>query len=148
MFENPTNLPNTLFDEFRRLTEEINEVFAGGLTSGGAIRSVPRGSFPAINVVQTPADVEVYLFAPGIDPKKLNVSVQQNLLTLSGERSIPVDENASYYRQERFSGEFQRAVALGDDVDPDRVEAKYRDGIVQIKLHRRESARPRQIQIL
>ena len=52
-----------------------------------------------------------------------------------------------YYRQERFGGEFRRVMSLPEDVDPDRVQAKYADGIVQISIERRESARPRQIQI-
>ncbi|TLY78779.1 MAG: Hsp20/alpha crystallin family protein, partial [Gammaproteobacteria bacterium] len=56
-------------------------------------------------------------------------------------------EKATYYRQERFGGEFRRVISLPEDVDPERVEAKYRDGIVQITVHRRESARPRQIEI-
>jgi HSP20 family protein len=100
-----------------------------------------------MNVVQTPEDVQIYVFAPGIDPKKLDVSIQQGLLTIAGERRIAIDDKASYYRQERFSGEFRRAVSLGEDIDPERVEAKYRDGIVQIRLRRRESAKPRQIEI-
>jgi len=91
--------------------------------------------------------VTVYLFAPGIDAKKLEISIQQNVLTVSGEREVPRDDAATYYRQERFGGEFRRVISLPDDVDPDKVEASYRDGIVQITVRRRESAKPRQIAI-
>jgi HSP20 family protein len=60
---------------------------------------------------------------------------------------VPVDEAANYYRQERFDGEFRRVITLPDDVDPDRVEAKYRDGVLQITVQRREAVRPRQITV-
>lgn len=147
MFGSLSGLQSSLLDEFWRLHNEMEEVLSDGLASSSGIRSLPRGAFPAINVVQTPSEVQVYLFAPGIDPKQLNVSIQQNLLTIEGRRQIPNQERASYYRQERFSGPFHRAISLSDEVDPQRVEATYRDGIVQITLHRREAAQPRQIQI-
>jgi len=111
------------------------------------IRSVSRGTFPPTNVGATSKSVDVYLFAPGIDPKGLDISIQQNLLLVSGQRRLPVDEKATYYRQERFAGEFRRVITLPEDVDPDRVEAKYRDGVLQISLQRKEAVRPRQIQV-
>jgi HSP20 family protein len=147
MFARLNGLPGLLLDDFWRLQQEVDQLLGDGFASPGGIRSLPRGSYPAINVVQTPGEVQVYLFAPGIDPKKLEVSIQQGLLTIAGERAIPTDDKATYYRQERFSGEFRRAVSLGEDIDPERVDARYRDGIVQITLHRRESAKPRQIEV-
>ena len=146
MFGTTTNMPSSVFDELWRLQQEVDELF-GGWSSPLGIRSLPRGSFPAINVGQTAEGVDIYLFAPGIDPKSLDISIQQNLLTVSGKRDIRVHEEASYYRQERFSGEFRRVISLPEDVDPERVQAKYVDGIVQIGVQRRESARPRQIEI-
>jgi HSP20 family protein len=147
MFGRFTGVPSSLLDDLWRLQQEADDMLGGAMSSEGGIRSLPRGSYPAMNVVQTPEDVQIYVFAPGIDPKKLDVSIQQGLLTIAGERRIAIDDQASYYRQERFSGEFRRAVSLGEDIDPERVEAKYRDGIVQIRLRRRESAKPRQIEI-
>lgn len=147
MFIRFSNLQDSMWDDFRRLHQAIDEVFSGPYTAGGGIRSLPRGSFPPMNVIQTPSDIQVYVFAAGIDPKKLNVSIQQGLLTISGERTVAQDQKATYYRQERFSGEFSRAISLGDEVDPEHVQATYRDGIVQVKLQRRESAKPRQIEI-
>ena len=146
MFGIPSNMPSSVFDELWRLQQEVDELF-GSWSSPLGIRSLPRGSFPAINVGQTPERVDVYLFAPGIDPKSLDISIQQNLLTVSGKREIKPEEESSYYRQERFAGEFRRVISLPEDVDPERVQAKYVDGIVQIGIQRRESARPRQIEI-
>jgi HSP20 family protein len=136
-----------LLAQFRRLEEELDEIFGGATTWTGGIRSLPPGTFPAVNVGGTEDNVTVYLFAPGIDAKKLEISIQQNVLTVSGGREVPRDDAATYYRQERFAGEFRRVLSLPDDVDPDRVEASYRDGIVQINVRRRESAKPRQIAI-
>ncbi len=146
MFGIPSNMPSSAFDELWRLQQEVDELF-GSWTSPLGIRSLPRGSFPAVNVGQTPERVDVYLFAPGIDPKSLDISIQQNLLTVSGKRELRAEEEADYYRQERFSGEFRRVISLPEDVDPERVQAKFVDGIVRIELQRRESARPRQIAI-
>jgi HSP20 family protein len=146
LFGRLTGFQDSLLDEFWRLHQEMDEILSDGASSG-AIRSAPRGAFPAINLIQTPAEVQVYLFVPGVDPKKLEVSVQQGLLTVSGERQLSVNDQATNYRRERFGGEFRRAISLGNEVDPDKVEATYRDGILQIRVRRREAARARQIEI-
>lgn len=135
-----------LLTQFRRLEQELDEAFGSGTPWSGGIRSLPPGTFPAINVGSSEHGVMVYLFAPGIDPKKLDISMQQNVLSISGAREA-TEEKDNYYRRERFSGEFRRVISLPDDVDPDKVEASYRDGIVQIRVQRRESARPRQISV-
>jgi len=135
-----------LFDEFRRLESEMDPLSGRGAFPAG-IRAMRRGTFPPINMGATPERVDVYLFAAGLDPKNLDISIQQNLLAVSGERKVPLDETADYYRQERFDGEFRRVITLPDDVDPDRVEAKYRDGVLQITVPRREAVRPRQITV-
>jgi len=146
MFTSPYS-ESPLAAQFRRLEQELDEVFGGATPWTGGIRSLPPGTFPAINVGGTEDAVTVYVFAPGIDARKLDISIQQNVLSISGTREIPRDENASYYRQERFDGEFRRVLSLPDDVDPDKVDASYRDGIVEITVRRRESAKPRRISI-
>jgi HSP20 family protein len=147
MFSRSTSVRDALLADFWRMQEELDDLLGGRAAFSGGIRSLPHGSFPAINVLQTPDNVQVYLFAPGLDPKKLDISIEQNLLSISGERQVPMEDKATYYRQERFAGAFNRAISLSDDVDPDRVDATYRDGIVHITLNRRESAKPRHIQI-
>jgi HSP20 family protein len=147
MFTRVTYSEAPLLAEFRRLEQELDELFATSTPWSGGIRSIPSGTFPAINVGSTGDSVTVYVFAPGIDPKQLEISMQQNVLSISGRRPVPVDESATYYRQERFGGEFRRVITLPEDVDPDKVDASYRDGIVQITVHRRESTKPRQIEI-
>jgi HSP20 family protein len=138
--------PDSLFDEFRRLENQMDQLFGSSPWPAG-LRAVQRGTFPPLNVGATPERVDVYLFAANLDPKSLDLTIQQNLLAVSGSRKVEVNENADYYRRERFDGDFRRVITLPDDVDPERVEAKYRDGILQITIQRRESARPRQITV-
>jgi HSP20 family protein len=145
MFGSLTNFEG-LFQEFRRMEQQIDELFGRGVQPP-AIRSVARGTYPPINIGENAEAVDVYLFAAGLDPKSINLSIQQNLLTVSGERKIPANEKAVYYRQERFSGDFQRVIALPRDVDPDRVDAKYVDGVLHIKAHKRETAKRREITV-
>jgi HSP20 family protein len=146
MFSSLSGLEGSVFDQFRRLQEEMDELF-GQWSAPVGIRSLPRGSFPAVNVGASPDKLEVYLFVPGVDPKQLEISIQQNLLTVSGERKISQKDDKATYRQERFSGEFRRAITLPEDVAADGVDARYRDGVLQISIPRREQARPRQIQV-
>jgi HSP20 family protein len=147
MFSRVTYSENPLFTEFRRLEQELDDLFASATPWVGGIRSLPAGTFPAVNVASTDDAVTVYLFAPGIDAKKLDISLQQNLLSVSGERAVQVEDSATHYRQERFGGSFHRVITLPEDIDPQKVEASYRDGIVQIRVQRHESAKPRQIRI-
>jgi HSP20 family protein len=145
MFGNLTTFEN-LFDELRRMQQGVDQIFGRSSLPAG-IRSVSRGTFPPTNVGATENEVHVYLFAPGLDAKSFNISIQQNLLLVSGTRKLPINEKATYFRRERFEGEFRRVITLPEDVDPERVEAKYRDGVLQISLRRRETTKPRQIQI-
>ena len=146
MFANMTNFGGSLFDDFRRLEEEMDQLYGRWPLPAG-IRSVARGTYPPLNVGATPELVDVYLFAAGLDPKTLDISIQQNLLMVSGERKAPKKEGSNYYRKERFDGNFRRLITLPDDVDPDQVDAQYRDGVLQICMKRREATRPRQIEV-
>ena len=149
MFEGLWSYEHPLSGQIRRLEEELDALFGGGasLTGTRNIRSLPAGTFPAVNVAATPDAILVYLFAPGVDPKGFDISLQQNLLSIAGAREIPVDKSATYYRQERFSGEFRRTINLPEDADPERVEARYANGILTVRIGRRESAKPRQIEV-
>lgn len=146
MFNRLTSVGGGLFDDFRRVEDEMDALFGRWPWPAG-IRSVARGTYPPINVGATSEQVDVYLFAAGLDPKTLDISLQDKLLTVSGERKAPVEKDVDYYRKERFDGAFRRVISLPEDVDPDRVDARYRDGVLQIHVQRRAAARPRQIEV-
>ena len=147
MYPSLLSLPGDLFAEFDALQRQMDRLL-GARPPSSSIRAVERGTFPAINIGTTPEALEIYAFAPGIDPGTLDVSVDKGLLTLSGERRITAPEGAkSHYASERFDGSFRRVVALPEDADPDRVEASYRDGVVRIRIQKREASRPRRIEV-
>ena len=146
MFANLSGLEGGLFDEFRRMEQEMDQIFGRGPWATG-IRSVARGTYPPINIGGTAEQVDVYLFAAGVDLQSLNISIQQNLLTVDGERKLIGEEGADYFRKERFDGAFHRVVTLPDDVDPEQVEAGYRDGVLRITIKRRVESKPRQIEV-
>lgn len=135
-----------LIQEFQRLEREMDEMLGRWAWPLGT-RSATRGNFPPMNIGVTPDHVEVYFFAPGLDPKSIEVSVQQNVLTIAGERTVPAQENVTWYRKERFDGSFRRVIGLPEDVQPDRIQARYRDGILYVTAERPESAKPRKIDI-
>jgi HSP20 family protein len=134
------------FAELDRLQREIQQAF--DLTP--SIRGVGRGGFPALNVGGTPQSVEIYVFAPGLDPAKFEVQIEKGVLTIAGERAPTLrrgDEKLSVHIDERFDGRFRRVVSLPDDIDPNAVNAEYRDGVLHISIKRRESAVPRRIEV-
>lgn len=141
--------PGDWFADFDALHRQVERLFG---PSSASIRAVERGSFPAINVGVTPEAVDIHAFAPGIDPAKLDVTIDKGLLTISGERTTPAaatagDAKLNVYARERVSGAFRRVVSLPEDADPERVEAKYRDGVVHVRVLKHEASRPRRIEI-
>jgi HSP20 family protein len=138
--------PRDMFAEMDRLQREMQQAFDLSPT----IRGFGRNGFPALNVGGTPQAIEVYAFAPGIDPATLEVHLERGLLTIAGERKSALPEagsKAAVHINERFEGAFRRVLTLPDDADPDAVSAKLRDGVLRITIQRRASAQPRRIAI-
>ena len=138
-----------LFADFGDLQRQVEQLF-GALGLPSSIRAVRRGAFPAINMGTTDEAVEIYALAPGIDPAKLDVSIAEGLLTIAGERNndVPQErEKLSVYARERFTGSFKRVVSLPEDVDAAQVNATYRNGVLRVVLPKRESSKPRRIEV-
>lgn len=138
--------PRDIFAEVDRLQREMQQAF----DLSPSIRGFGRNGFPALNVGGTPQAIEVYAFAPGVDPATLDVHLERGLLTIAGERksSLPkAGGKTAVHINERFEGTFRRALTLPDDADPDAVEAKLRDGVLHVTVQRRASAQPRRIAI-
>ncbi len=135
-----------LFAELNRMQQMLDRVFP---TPGSSIRS-QAGAFPVLNVGTTPGSIEVQALAPGLDPSKLEITIDRGLLVIAGERRSqlpPQDERASVYASERFAGRFRRVVSLPEDADPARVDASYRDGVLRVSVAKRESSLPRRIEV-
>jgi HSP20 family protein len=139
--------PRDLFAEFDRLQREL-----GGLVEPSpSIRGIGRGGYPAVNVGTTADGVEIFAFAPGLDPASIVVDLDRGVLTLSGDRAsnLPpkADEKITLHLNERFVGRFRRVVSLPDDIDPSAVQAAYRDGVLHVSVKRRAAAQPRRITV-
>ena len=139
--------PRDVFSELERLQREMQDAFE----AGPSIRGVGRGGFPAVNVGGTPQSVELYAFAPGLDPSSIEVNLERGVLTISGEREseLPAqNDKSTVHINERFAGRFRRVISLPeDDVNPSGVSADYRDGVLHVSVKRREAPQPRRIAI-
>ena len=138
-----------LFSEMDRWQQRLDQAFRPG--TGSSLRALSHRSFPAINVGSTPDAVEVLALAPGITPDALQITIDKGLLVIAGERkddeTEPAGDNVAVYAQERFKGAFRRVISLPDDIDPARIDATCRDGMLRVTVARREASRPRQITV-
>ncbi|NWG75776.1 MAG: Hsp20/alpha crystallin family protein [Rubrivivax sp.] len=142
MFYRPL-FPRDLFAELDRLQRELQQ----GFEFGPSIRGLARG-FPALNVGGTPHSVEIYAFAPGLDPASIEVQIEKGVLTIAGERKPgEVPEAATLHIDERFAGRFRRVISLPDDIDANAIEAKYRDGVLHVSVRRKQEAQARRITV-
>ena len=106
------------------------------------------GVFPPINIFRNGSgDAVIRAEIPGVKPEQLSVTVERRRLTVSGERTPEAPENGGYHRRERAWGKFSRSVELPADLDVDRAEATFRNGVMTLRLPRAEAAKPRHITI-
>lgn len=137
-----------MFSELNRLQGVLDQMFRPSERS--SIRALTGASFPVLNVGTTPDTIEVMALAPGVDPATLQLNIDRGLLVISGERKSQIPEgreDITLYAQERFAGNFRRVVSLPDEADPAKVNASYRDGILRVTVAKRESSKPRRIEI-
>src|SRR6516162_3397546 len=129
------------FVELRRMQSEMNRLFSGFSTTA-------TRDFPPINIWLGENSVVVTAELPGVTGEDVNLSLQEDVLTLSGKREPKSQEqNVSWQRRERAYGSFSRAVQLPFRVDPDKVEARFNNGVLEIELQRLEADRPKKIEI-
>ncbi len=132
--------------EFERLQDEINKLFKLGYPDSSGL--FDRSISPAIDVIEKGESVVVRCDMPGIRKEDLDLSLARNVLTLKGEKKPENKKsNSKSYRNETWSGTFQRTIALPDSVDPEKVDATLQDGVLEVTIAKREAVRPRQIDV-
>lgn len=132
--------------EYERLQDEINKLFS--LDYPGSSGLFDRRMSPAIDVIEKGDSVLVRCDMPGIRRDDLDLSLARNVLTIKGEKKPEEKrDNSKSYRNETWSGVFQRTISLPDSVDPEKVEASLQDGVLEIRVAKREEVRPRQIDV-
>jgi len=135
------------FFDVGKTLEEMDRAF-GRMGRPLGLRSVPRGTFPAINMYQQDDGVLLMAEVPGVEPGSLDLTVLNDSVTLKGrreEKDIP--ENSRMYRRERAQGTFARTVTLPEAINPDSVQARYADGVLTVRMEKAESAKVRKIAI-
>jgi HSP20 family protein len=135
-----------LLNEFRCMENIVDQLFSPGVLPR-AHYTMARNNYPPINIGSTSSQVDVYMYIPGMDPERLDISINKDQLMINGERRTSKENKANCIRSERYDGAFNKVINLPDDVDADKVEASYNNGVLHIIVQRRESAKPRQITI-
>jgi len=111
-----------------------------------------RSAFPLIDVVETEEGCTLWAEVPGLEKKDLDLSIASNVLTIKGEKKGPAQgqegkEKTRLYRDETWRGSFHRSLSLPESVDPDKVEAEIRDGILKITVVKKVEYKPRPIAV-
>lgn len=136
-----------LWNQFQDLQREMNRVFDRWGENGGRLLGFGAG-YPTVNVWEDGNDVFVEAELPGLDLNDLSIYVTGgNQLTVKGERKQPAPERAVWHRQERTFGAFSRTLTLPVNVDADKVDARFENGVLLITLPKHESAKPRKITV-
>ena len=105
------------------------------------------GLFPPVNLFADASGVVLRAEVPGVEPNSIDISIQRNALQISGERPIKARDKGSYHRRERRFGKFSRSLQLPEDLETEKAAADCRDGVLTVRIPRREEAKPRQIRI-
>jgi len=127
------------FRELRRLQEEMDRL-AGAFTPAAA-------SFPAVNLYAGRDGIAVSAELPGVAKDELEIHAHRDTLTLRGTRRPAAENKQAYHRRERRSGAFTRTIQLPFRVDPEQIEARLENGVLQLSLQRPEEDKPRRIEV-
>lgn len=105
------------------------------------------GSFPPINIFQKGDDFVAVIELPGVNKTDLEIEAKENTIRIRGKKTVAYGEHASVHRRERISGVFDRTLSVPIRIEPDRIKAEYRDGILALFIPRAEADKPRSITI-
>jgi HSP20 family protein len=110
-------------------------------------RTTSQGAFPPINVFQQGDDILAIVELPGVDKNDLQIEAKENSIRIAGKKIADYPEEGSAHRRERIFGQFDRTLTLPVRLDPDRIRAEYRDGILALSLPRAEQDKPKTISV-
>ncbi len=142
MFLTTTRRPFDGFQTLRRLNSALDEAF------GDQDGSITSAWHPAVDVFESKDGVKIVAELPGVKPEDVKLSLENNLLTIRGEKKQEAEEgNERVHRYERSYGSFERAFVLPSTVDGDKITADYRNGVLTVSVPKAERARPREIPV-
>jgi len=132
-----------------RMNRLFDDSFRGASRNAGEDDWALGGSWaPAVDIFELEGNIVLKAELPGVDPKDVDVRVENNVLTLRGERKFDSEvKKESYHRVERAYGAFSRSFTLPTVVDTEKIKAEVKDGVLRVTLPKREEAKPKQISI-
>jgi HSP20 family protein len=137
-------LPRRDLDRLRSHLEGMYDALTDGFET---IRTGGAGVYPMVNVYEDPDNLYVTAELPGTNPADLDLSVHGDDLVIRGERKSDMAAKVNYHRREREAGAFRRVIALPVKIDPDKVQAKMRDGILLVTLAKSSEAKTRKVSV-
>ncbi len=142
-----SGLRRSVFGEMPRMQREMEDLFSRFLRPRGEAESF--GWAPAIDVVDRKNELVLQADLPGITDKDINVTVQDGILTIQGQRKEEREEKEGeqYYCCERWSGSFSRSVTLPPGIDSNRVNASFKNGVLEVHLPKAKEAEGKKIEI-
>jgi HSP20 family protein len=136
------------FREFTTLQDRMNRLFRDSYSEAGNEALATTTFAPAVDVYEDEHNVTLKIEVPGIEERDIDVRVENNVLTVSGERKFEKEEKEENYRRvERQYGSFTRSFTLPNTVDAESISANYEKGILKIKLAKKAEAKPKQIKV-
>src|SRR2546428_12083720 len=137
------------FREFVTLQDRMNRLFREPFAEGGSEESLTTTNFaPPVDVYEDEHSITLKIEVPGIDEKDIDVRIENNTLTVHGERKFEKEEKEENFRRvERQYGSFTRQFTLPNTVDPEQVSATYDQGVLKITLAKKAEAKPKQIKV-
>src|SRR5215831_14186746 len=136
------------FRDLRSLQDEVNRLFSSSFDRTGD-NGLTRGAWsPTIDIYENKDEIVVEAELPGLKPENVNVSVENNVLTIHGERKFEKkDDKDNFHRVERSYGSFTRSFTLPPTVSGDTADAVFENGVLRLTLAKREEAKPRRVEI-
>jgi HSP20 family protein len=129
------------------LQDQVNRLFGDVLDQTREESNLTSWA-PAVDIHETEHELIVKADLPGVDPKDLDIRVENNLLTIRGERKFEKKVNEdNYLRVERAYGSFSRSFSLANTVNPEAIKADYQNGVLTLNIPKREEAKPKQIKV-
>ncbi|MGD2127513.1 MAG: Hsp20/alpha crystallin family protein [Desulfobacteraceae bacterium] len=136
--------------ELETFEDRINRLFGNSLFPTVSLTEEPGlGNWrPVVDIYEEEHSVVIKADLPGVDKKDIAVDLKDGVLTLKGERSYENEvKEDKYYRKERTYGKFQRSFTLSGDVDPDKIKAEFKDGVLKIEIPKPEEQKPKKISV-
>ena len=139
------------WDPFRNvntLQEQFNRLFESNFSNRGSENTAITTWAPAVDIYETENELVVKADLPDIDEKDLDVRVENNILTIRGERKFEQSvKEDNYLRVERSYGSFSRSFSLPNTVNTEAVKAEYKNGVLTVGLPKRAEAKPKQVKV-